>query len=66
VDYSLFIMVVVLVILERLEKQPGVTLAAISLPIFTGIASVSQFHVSPLPPRKNAPGGLYIGVFRLS
>jgi hypothetical protein len=62
VDYSLFIMVVVLVMLERLEKRPGVTLAAISPPIFAGIASVSQFHVSPLPPHKNAPRGLYIGV----
>jgi hypothetical protein len=28
VDYSLFIVVAVLVMLERLEKRPGVTLAA--------------------------------------
>jgi hypothetical protein len=65
-DYSLFIMVAVLVMLERLEKRPVATLAAFSPPIFTGIAFVSCFHVSPPPPCKNAPEGLYIEIFRSS
>jgi hypothetical protein len=38
VDYSIFIMVAILVILERLEKQPGATLAAFPLPIFLDTA----------------------------
>jgi hypothetical protein len=47
-------MVAVLVMLERLEKRPGATLAAFSPPIFAGTTSVSLFRVSPLPPRGKA------------
>jgi hypothetical protein len=50
VKYSLFIMVVVFVMLERLEKQPGTTLAAFPPQIFAGTAFVSWFHVSLPPP----------------
>jgi hypothetical protein len=59
VDYSLFIMVAVLVMLERLEKWPGATPAAFPPSIFAGTASVSWFHVSMLPLHKNASGFLY-------
>jgi hypothetical protein len=63
VDYSLFIMVAVLVMLERLEKRSGIAPAAFPPRMFTGSASVSLFHVSPPPPRENASGSLYIGGF---
>ena len=43
VDYSLFIMVAVLMMLERVEMQPGMAPAAFPLPIFAGSASVSWF-----------------------
>jgi hypothetical protein len=66
VDYSLFIIVAVLLMLERLEKQLGMALAAFPPPIFTGLASVSWFRVSPPHTFKNTLGSLYIGVFRLS
>jgi hypothetical protein len=36
VDYSIIIMVAVLVMLERLEKRPGMAPAAFPLPIFAG------------------------------
>jgi hypothetical protein len=51
---------------ERLEKRPRATPAAFPPPIFTVIASVFVFHVSPPPPLGNAEGGLYIGGFRSS
>jgi hypothetical protein len=57
-------MVAVLVMLERLEKQPGMAPAAFPPPIFVGSAYVSWFRVSPLPPPDNVSGSLYIGVFR--
>jgi hypothetical protein len=63
VDYSIIIMVAVLVMLERLEKWPGMAPAAFPLPIFAGSQPVSWFHVSLLPPRKNASGSLFIGFF---
>jgi hypothetical protein len=50
------------VLLERLEKRPRATLAAFPPLIFAGIVSISIFHVSPLPPRGNALGGLYIAI----
>jgi hypothetical protein len=40
VDYSLFIMVAVLVMLERLEKQLGMAPTVFPPPIFTDLASV--------------------------
>jgi hypothetical protein len=40
VYYSLFIMVAVLEISERLEKRPGETLASFPPPIFVGTTSV--------------------------
>jgi hypothetical protein len=45
VDYSLFILVVVLVMLERLEKQPGTAPASFPPPIFVGTAFVLWFCV---------------------
>jgi hypothetical protein len=64
VDYSLFMAVSMVLMLERLEKRPEVTPAAFSPPIFPGIAPVSIFlcHLLSGTPR----GGLYIGVFRPS
>jgi hypothetical protein len=46
VDYSLFIMVVVLVMSERLEKRPGMALAVFPPLIFTGSASVLCFSAA--------------------
>jgi hypothetical protein len=61
VNYSLFIMVAMLVMLERLEKRPGMAPTAFTPPIFASSAYVSWFHVSPPPPRKNTLGSLHIG-----
>jgi hypothetical protein len=44
-----------------LEKRSGTALTAFLPPIFAGIASVSWCRVSPLPPRENVLGSLYIG-----
>jgi hypothetical protein len=60
VDYSLFMMVMMVLTSERVEKCPGATLAAFSPPIFNGTTSVSVFHVS-LPPLD--VGGIYIKEF---
>jgi hypothetical protein len=49
---------------ERLEKRPRATPAVFPPPIFARTTSISWFRVSPPPPRGNASGGLYIGVFR--
>jgi hypothetical protein len=49
VDYSLFMAVMMVLMSERVEKHPGVTPTAFPHPIFTETASVSVFHVSPLP-----------------
>jgi hypothetical protein len=56
VDYSLFIMVAVLVMLERLDKRPGATPAELPPPIFAGTASISWFHISTQPLCENASG----------
>jgi hypothetical protein len=65
VDYSLFIMVAVLGMLERLEKRLGATLAAFPPPIFTGTTFVLCF--SATSSRERLGGGvLYIGFFRSS
>jgi hypothetical protein len=60
-DYSLFIMVAVLVMSEMFEMRPGTAPIAFPPPIFAGSTSVSWFHVSPPPSRDNALGSLYIG-----
>jgi hypothetical protein len=62
----MFIMAAVLVMSERLEKRPGVTLAAFPPPIFARTASILWFRVSLPPPRGNALGDLYKGIFRSS
>jgi hypothetical protein len=62
VDYYLFIMVAVLVMLKRLEMRPGTAPTMFPLPIFAGSASVSWFHVSQPPLREKASdGSLYSG-----
>jgi hypothetical protein len=43
--------------LERVEKRPGVTPPAFPTPIFARTASVSLFHVSSLPPLGIVKGG---------
>jgi hypothetical protein len=66
VDYSLFIVVMMVLMSERVEKHPRVTSAAFPPPIFAGTTSVYVFHVSPLPPITIVESGLYIGIFRSS
>jgi hypothetical protein len=66
VDYSLFIMVAMLVMLERLEKRLGTALAAFFPPIFAGSAFVLWFCVYPPPHGENASRTLFIGIFRSS
>jgi hypothetical protein len=63
VYYSHFIMVVVLVMLERLEKRPGTAPAAFPPPIFTGTTSISWICVSLSLAHEKALGSLY-RVFR--
>jgi hypothetical protein len=60
VDYSLFMVVSMVVMSERVEKGPRATPTVFPLPIFDGIASIYVFHVSLPPPLGNAEGG---GVF---
>jgi hypothetical protein len=64
VDYSLFIMVAVLVMSERLEKRPGMAPTPFPPPIFAGLASFSWFHVSSPPPYENALGIIFMEGFR--
>jgi hypothetical protein len=62
-DYSLFMAVMMVLMSEGVEKRLGATLTAFPPPIFAGTASVSVFHVSPLPRFAIVEGGgLYIGV----
>jgi hypothetical protein len=48
VDYALFMVVMMVLPSERVEKHLGATPIAFPPPIFAGIASVSVFRVSPL------------------
>jgi hypothetical protein len=63
VDYSLFMMVMMVLTSERVEKCPGVTPAAFPPPIFNGTASVSVFRVSLPPLIMIVQGGIYIKKF---
>jgi hypothetical protein len=63
VDYSLFTMVAVLVMLKRLEKRPGPAPTLFTPPIFAGTTFVSWFRVSSLPSRGNASEGVLIWDF---
>jgi membrane protein CcdC involved in cytochrome C biogenesis len=62
VDYSLFMMVAMLVMLERLEKRPEVTLAVFLPPIFAGTASILWFRISPCL-LVGTPRGVFIEAF---
>jgi hypothetical protein len=64
VDYSLFMVVMMVLTLERVEKQPGATPAAFPPPIFAGTASLYVFHVSLPPLTVIVQRGIYIGIFR--
>jgi hypothetical protein len=66
VDYSLFMLVMMVLISERVEKCPGATPAAFPPPIFAGTASVFEFHVSPSPPLGIFKGGSFYKLFRSS
>jgi hypothetical protein len=57
VDYSVFMAVMMVLTLERVEKRPGVTPIAFPPPIFAGTAYVSVFRVSPPPPLGIIEGG---------
>jgi hypothetical protein len=59
VDYSLFMVVMMMLTSERVEKHLGATPAAFPPPIFAGTTSVSVFHVS-LPPLIAIVHGVYI------
>jgi hypothetical protein len=60
VDYSLFMAVSMVLMAERLEKRPGLNLAAFPLPIFVGIAYVSMFHVPRYLLLGTSRGGVFI------
>jgi hypothetical protein len=61
VDYTLFMVVMIMLMSERVEKHSGATPAMFPPSIFAIIAYVSMLRVS-LPPRiAIAEGGLYIG-----
>jgi hypothetical protein len=62
VYYSLFMEVLMVLISERLEKRSGATPTVFPPLIFTGIASLSVFSISPPPSLGNVGGGLYIGI----
>jgi hypothetical protein len=57
VEYSLFMVVMMVLTLERVEKHPGVTPAPVPPPIFAGTSSISLFHVSSPPPFMIVEGG---------
>jgi hypothetical protein len=59
VDYSIFIMVAILVMSERLEKRPEMAPAMFPPPIFAGSASISWFQVSPPPPHENTSVSIF-------
>jgi hypothetical protein len=60
VDYSLFMAVMKVLTLERVEKRPGVTPATFPPPVFAKTAYVSVFRVSLPPHFAIVEGGLYI------
>jgi hypothetical protein len=66
VDYSLFIVVAVLMMLVRVEMQPRMTPIAFSPPVFVGSALVSWFLCFSVASFREHLGGLYIVVFRSS
>jgi hypothetical protein len=66
VDYSLFMAVMMVLMLERVKKRRRATSAAFLPPIFAGTTYVSIFHVSLPPCITIIEGGLYIGIFRSS
>jgi hypothetical protein len=59
VEYSLFVVVMMVLMSKRVEKHPGATPATFLPPIFVGTASISVFHVS-LPPRFAIIEGVFI------
>jgi hypothetical protein len=65
-DYSLFMAMSMVLMLEKLEKHLGATPAAFPPPIFVGTTSIYVFRVSLPPPLGNTEGGLYIVVSRSS
>ena len=64
VDYSLFIMETVMMMLERMEIQPGMAPVAFFPPIFAGSGSVLVFLCFCSAPSEIALGNLFIGIFR--
>ena len=63
VDYSLFIMDAVMMMLEKVEMQPGAAPAAFPSPIFVGSDSVSWFlcfSAFSSPSFRECLGGVYI------
>jgi hypothetical protein len=66
VDYSLFMAVMMVLTLERVEKHPGATPVAFPTPIFAQTDYFSLFCVSMPPHFGIIEEGLYIGIFRSS
>jgi hypothetical protein len=60
VEYSLFIMVAMVVMSERLDKRTGATLAVFSPPIFTGTVSDSVASFSAASSQERLRRFLYI------
>ena len=53
-----------MMMLERMEMQPGMAPAAFPPPIFSGSASVSVFLCLRSASSRDRDGALFIGVFR--
>ena len=53
-----------MMMLERVEMQPGMTPAAFPSPIFSGPASVSVFLCLRSASSRDRDGALFIGIFR--
>jgi hypothetical protein len=66
VDYSLFIMVAVLVMLERVDMQPGKASAAFPPRIFAGSTFLSWFLCFSAASSRERLGALYTEIFRSS
>ena len=64
VDYFLFIMETVIMMLERVEIQPGMAPAAFPSPIFSSSASASVFLCFRTASSRDRDGALFIDGFR--
>jgi hypothetical protein len=64
VDYALFIIVMLVYMLERVEIPPVEAPRVFPRPIFDDFYSISVFLCYTMPHLQDALGDLYIGIFR--